>query len=121
MSDDVINAMREQYKLFSKISKQLDQLIEQTAPAGPDYREPLAVFKTYNWASIEAEVIDTDKYGPSAVRWRRQVYTRRAGDGKFGKAIWFSRSIGKQDGENVYVRLITFKGDGKFEAEPVNF
>lgn len=113
--------MNENTKLLQTISRQLERLIIQTAPLGPDYRRPLAMFKDFDWSSVGAEVVARDSHGVSSVQWNGHQFTRRSGDGKFGKAIWFSRSIGKQEGENQYARLIAFKGDGKVEAEPVPF
>lgn len=120
--EQIIHQMTRTNELLSVISQQLERLIAQTAPVGPDYRVPLAGFKNFDWTNIGAEVVASDQYGVSAVTWNGYLFKRRSGDGKYGQAIWFSRAVGKSsEGETDYVRLISFKGNGKVEAEPVPF
>lgn len=121
MSEKMVELLERQIKGLALVAKKLDQLIEQTAPVSPDYRAALVAFKDFDWGAMGAEVVQADNQGPVAVRWNGHVFVRRAGDGKFGKAIWFSRCTGKEGGENVYARLVTFKGDGRYEAEKVPF
>lgn len=121
MSDKHTELLEQQIRGLALLAKKLDQLIEYCAPISPDYRAALDEFARFDWGQIGAEVVASDKQGPTAVKWNRQVFTRRAGDGKFGKAIWFSRCVGKESGENVYARLITFKGNGQVEAEKIPF
>ena len=120
-NEALVELLERQIKGLAHLAKQLDRLIEYTAPVSPDYKASLSEFAGFNWAEIGAEVIQSDNQGPVAVRWNRQDFVRRAGDGKFGKAIWFSRCVGKEGGENVYARLVTFKGDGSYAAERVAF
>jgi hypothetical protein len=103
------------YTLIKTLCNRLDAIASQTPP---DWKLPLAYYK-YNWsAKVGATVIDSDGHGPSQVSWAGHTYTRRSGAGKYGAAIWFSRSIGKDDnGETEYGRLITFKDQAP--AEPL--
>lgn len=121
MSEKLEELMERQIKGLGLVAKKLDRLIEQTAPVSPDYRAALDAFGQFDWAAMGAEVRQADNQGPVAVEWNGHVFVRRAGNGKFGQAIWFSRCTGKEGGENVYARLITFKGDGRYEAEPIPF
>ncbi len=120
-TDEVLANMKTQNMLLATVIKRLDLLIKYSAPISPNYQYPLRDFRDFDWASIDAEPLDRDAWGVSGVKWNGQIFTRRSGSGKFGKAIWFSRSLGERDGKNTYARLATFKGDGSIEAEPVNF
>ena len=76
----------------------------------PDYQYDLSAFPNFDWDMIGAAVTQSDRYGAAAVTWGGHTYIRRSPQNKFGEAIWFSRCTGKGDnGDNVYVRLITFK------------
>lgn len=103
------------YSLVKTLCNRLDAIASQHPP---DWKLPLAYYKALWCERIGATVIDGDEHGPSQVMWSGHIYTRRAGSGKYGVAIWFSRSIGKDDnGETEYGRLITFKDQAP--AEPL--
>lgn len=77
---------------------------------GPNYRRSLKAYPKFDFASIGAEVVASDKVGATIVMWGGHVWKRRFGTGKFGDAIWFSRSAGKDDdGENEYHCLVKFQ------------
>lgn len=120
-TDEVLGQLKAQNALLMAIAKQMEILIEYSAPLSPNYQYPLKAFYGFNWGSIGAEPLGKDKYGVNGVRWNGQVFTRRSKGGKFGDAIWFSRSLGERDGKTAYARLVTFKGDGTVEAEPIPF
>lgn len=85
----------------------------------PNYQYDLSAFPNFNWDAIGASVTDRDRYGAAAVTYCGHTYIRRSPQNKFGEAIWFSRCTGKGDqGENVYLRLITFKRRD-LKAEPL--
>jgi hypothetical protein len=72
----------------------------------------------FDWSSIGAGVLKEDEDGVSSVEWNGQVFTRRSPNNRFDAAIWFSRCVGKDsDGNNRYVRLISFKVAS--DAEPI--
>lgn len=107
-----------QGRLLARISDTLDQIASNTAPASPNYRKPYADYPGFDWTTLGAVVTATDGDGAAAVEWNGYDYTRRAGTGKYGRAIWFSRPTGKDaEGNNTYVRLVTFKD--YTEAEPL--
>ena len=94
-------------------------MARNTSAPAPNMRKALGAFATFDWAAAGIDVIETDESGPSLVEWQGKPFTRRAGSGKFGESIWFSRSIGKdEDGTNQYERLITFKDYSAAEAVP---
>ena len=87
----------------------------------PNWRRPLAAYRNGWVAQINGSVVSSDAHGPTVVAWMGHCYTRRAGENKkFGAAIWFSRSVGKNEaGETNYVRLITFSDGATPTAEPL--
>lgn len=122
MSDyqsEVLKQMTSQTELLGMILQRLERLEWLVAPAGPNYVQPLAAYASFDWASIGAEVTGQDRQGVSRVDWFGRTFTRRAGDGKFGQAIWFSRYTGEtESGQKTYARLVTFKDYGEAEAMP---
>ena len=87
--------------------------------AAPCYTRSLAEFSNFDWASIGASVIQSDSSGATIVRWVNHDYVRRSPANKFGEAIWFSRSVGRDEqGNTAYERLITFKRLPAAEAIP---
>lgn len=112
------NLLVAQARILTRISDTLDLIAANTAPAAPNFRKPFDDFAHFDWTTIGAVVTATDDDGVSAVEWNGYDFTRRAGSGKFGRAIWFSRPTGKDaEGNNTYVRLVTFKD--RSEAEPI--
>lgn len=97
---------------LARIADALEAQATALAPSQPlpDLVRPLADFPTFNWHSIDATVIETDQYGPTLVEYRGKTYKRRSPENKFDAAIWFSRSVGKdEEGQNQYEKFITFK------------
>lgn len=114
--EKLIQLTQAQTAILTTISRQLERMAQASAPASPNYRRRLSEYPQFDWSEIGATVTATDDQGVSEVEWNLHRFTRRAGSGKFGKAIWFSRPTGKDGDETNYARLITFK-DG--DAEPV--
>lgn len=87
----------------------------------PNWRRPLAAYSNDWVQGLGAIEVSRDQHGPSVVYWMGHYYTRRAGENKkFGTAIWFSRSMGKNEaGETNYARLITFADGATPTAEPL--
>lgn len=105
--------------LLGSIAGSLATIERSLLPEAPNYKRPIEDFATFDWDSIGARVVKTDVYGVAQVEHNDQIYTRRAPENKFNEAIWFSRPDGKDaDGNNRYVRLITFRKFG--EAEPIS-
>lgn len=119
MSDyqsEVLEQMKRQVNLLAAAVELLTKIEQASQPTAPNYRRKLGEFARFDWASIGAVPVATDRQGVSEVEWNLHRFTRRAGAGKFGQAIWFSRPTGKDGDETLYARLITFK-DG--DSEPI--
>ena len=104
-----IALMHQQNALMERIAIALERM----APDGgaPNLQKSIEEFKSFNWASIGAKVVQTDQYGPAIVEWGGKQFTRRSPQNKFSAAIWFSRGTGEKDseGRTIYERLISFK------------
>lgn len=99
------------------IDASLRQMVLVSSPA-PNYQRQLNEYQNFDWGSIGAMILKQDEDGVSAVEWNGQVFVRRSPNNKYDAAIWFSRCTGKDaDGNNRYVRLISFKAVN--EAEPI--
>jgi hypothetical protein len=87
--------------------------------ASPNYEVCLTQFKSFDWGAIEAKVEQEDRDGVATVLWRGHRYVRRSAANKFEPAIWFSRSIGRDEEGNVqYAKLVTFRLRPKAEPLP---
>ena len=105
--------------LLARIAAALERLAVNT-PA-PNYKRGLTAYRTFDFARLGIRVVKSDTDGPSALEWNNHYFTRRAGKGKFGVAVWFSRPIGKGEGEDEelrFERLITFKDYSEAESLP---
>ncbi len=95
---------------LDKLCQLVAQIAANLKPKAPNYRHPITAYWTFDWPTIGAMPVASDQQGVSAVQWAGYTWMRRSSGGKFGKAIWFSRSDGKdEEGNNNYLRLITFK------------
>ncbi len=105
--------------LLARIAAALERLAVNTPP--PNYKRGLAAYRTFDFARLGIRVVKSDADGPSVLEWNNHYFTRRAGKGKFGVAVWFSRPIGKGEGEDEelrFERLITFKDYSEAESLP---
>ncbi len=102
---------------LQEIESHLRQIAISSNPA-PNYQRALNEYPGFDWSSIGATVIKEDVDGAAVIEWNGQQFIRRSADNKFDAALWFSRCVGKDaDGNNKYVRLITFKATTG--AEPI--
>ncbi len=103
---------------LERIADSIQHLVPAST-AAPNLTAPLESFAQFDWASIAAIVERSDQYGAAIVSWRGLQFVRRSPSNKFGEAIWFSKSVGKDDnGDHRYERLITFKPLSKVEPVP---
>jgi hypothetical protein len=105
--------------LLARIAAALERLAVNT-PA-PNYKRGLPAYQTFDFARLGIRVVKTDADGASVLEWNSHYFTRRAGKGKFGVAVWFSRPVGKGEGEDEecrFERLITFKDYSEAESLP---
>jgi len=105
--------------ILERIAAALETLARAGAPAEPNYVKPLAEYRAFDWSSIEATVVQQDADGPTHLEWGGFLWTRRSPANKFDPAIWYSRAHGKDaDGNNQYLRLISFKPLGDADRVP---
>lgn len=77
-----------------------------------NWKRLLTEYKTFNWESIGAIIIEADEHGPTVVEWNMHRYQRRSPENKYGADIWYSRAAGRDESGDInYIRLITFTGD----------
>lgn len=107
--DQWIGLMQRQNALLERIATSLERM----APDGgaPNIQKNIEEFRSFDWGSIGAKVVQSDSHGPATVEHGGKIYTRRSPQNKYDAAIWFSRSTGEKDGEGrtIYERLISFK------------
>lgn len=105
-------------KQLIRIADALERLASGGKSWAPNYTRRLEEYSNFDWENIGAVIEASDSSGATHVNWEGQTFIRRTGPDKFGQAIWFSRSVGKDDeGNTQYVRLITFRKIS--EAEPL--
>ena len=70
--------------------ERIAEAVERLAPAStaaPNYTYPLESFSSFDWASINATVVQSDQYGAAIVSWKGQQFVRRSPSNKFDPAI----------------------------------
>lgn len=92
--------LQQQSEILSRLKK-----LEATRPSRRYTSRPLAEYKSFDWTSIGAEILERDEDGVSSIQIGLDIYTRRAPQNKFKPAIWFARYIG----EGKYERAIVFE------------
>ncbi|MBE9157880.1 hypothetical protein IQ265_13750 [Nodosilinea sp. LEGE 06152] len=108
------------YAELTRTLKNIELALMATAAANPpNWKRPLASYKNGWVKAIGGYEVARDQHGPTKVFWMGHHYTRRAGQNKkYGAAIWFSRAMGKGEGDTVaYGRLITFAADADADAD----
>ena len=104
------------FKMLKRIGQQNNLLFTLAGlafPEGPGFKYPLAEWREFNWASINAEVVERDADGVALVRWGGDLYARRSEASIKGKDIWYSRAIAREGNTNVYATLAKFSHDFK--------
>ena len=110
---------------YERALRALDRIadaLERLAPLPPipSYQFPIEAFSTFDWKSIGAVVEQCDSSGATVICRNGLYFTRRSPANKFGEAIWFSRSVGKdENGQINYERLITFRPIANNQVEPL--
>jgi hypothetical protein len=105
-TDTLTEILRE----LRRIAGAIERLSNDGKPVEPNFRRPISEFRNFDWDSIDASVVQSDKDGPTHVECGGALWMRRSPANKFAPAIWFSRACGKNaEGENEYLRLITFE------------
>ena len=112
--DQLVRLHQQQLEMLTRIAESLEN-----QKGTPNYQIQLAEFGGFDWSGIGATVEQRDRDGVASVVWRGKRYVRRSVANKFQPAIWFSRSLGKdEEGNSRYERLITFKELANAEPLP---
>lgn len=97
-------------KQLTRIADALERLASGGKPSAPNHVRPIEAYAGFDFAEIGAEIVHSDKDGPTHLAWGGLIFTRRSPTNKFEPVIWYSAPAGKdENGEVMYVRLITFK------------
>ena len=96
------------FKLLERIANALERMAPSNSSA-PNLVYDLSQYEHFDWEAIGATVAVVDEGGPALVTWGGNTFKRRSPNNKYGAAIFYSRCVGKENGENIYERLITFK------------
>jgi hypothetical protein len=101
--------------LLTVLGRIADALERQNAAAAEAAADDTLTFtisdyKTFDWSSIGATVVQRDADGVSLIRAANGKLAKRRSNDKFGTEIWFSYSTGKSaDGTPQYQRVIEFR------------
>lgn len=102
----------------TRIADALDIIARAGAPVEPGYIKPIGEYAGFDWTTIGATVVSSDKDGPTHLEHSGFVWTRRSPANKYSPAVWFSRANGKDaDGNTKYLKLITFREIS--DADPI--
>ncbi|GAB4519965.1 MAG: hypothetical protein Kow0047_31200 [Anaerolineae bacterium] len=123
---DLENLLGSILTVLVRIAEAIEALEAAPAQQAPVQQEecpnldlPLELYPTFDWSSIGAEVIASDKHGPTMVRWSGRVYKRRSPLNKYGEVIIFSRATGVgEDGKQQYERLVRFRRQAQPDPLP---
>ena len=119
MNDNTSTILEIIAQQLGRIADALEEIALANAPKAPNYVRSITEYQTFDWSGLGAEVVKKDKFGVAQVQWGGYLWTRRSPQNKFGEAIWFSRTEGKDtEGKIRYARLITFKKPGEVEPVP---
>jgi hypothetical protein len=101
--------------LLTVLGRIADALERQNAAAAEAAADDTLTFtigdyKTFDWSSIGATVVQRDADGVSLIRAANGKLAKRRSNDRFGTEIWFSYSTGKSaDGTPQYQRVIEFR------------
>ncbi|NJR71148.1 MAG: hypothetical protein HC771_22815 [Synechococcales cyanobacterium CRU_2_2] len=110
-------------ELLEELNQGVRSLISAADAQKPfrTHYKSIEAFASFDWASIGAVVVATDGDGPTVVEFQGEVFKRRSPQNKFDPAVWYSRSLGKDDaGTQQYQKLVVFKDLGGDAVDPIN-
>ena len=80
----------------------------QAMQKSPNFKRKLQEYPSFDWASIQARVVSSDKHGAKGVMWAGREFHRRTHE-TFDEGIWFSVFREKVGEKRFYDRLISFE------------
>lgn len=106
-----LQLQRQQLAALNRIAVALEQIAQgnPNAPRPPKFIRAIQQFPQFDWASIGAAALNSDRHGATVVRYEGKEYRRRAKD----EDIWYNRQIAQVEGPDgrakpVYEVLIRF-------------
>ncbi len=121
--NDLLNQAR--YEALVRAIRHLAVLLQIAQERRPPHSQlapnqvcHLALFPTFRWDLIGADVIEADRLGPTEVAWGGRIFVRRLPVRLYTWSIWYSRQLEGRDsrGRLRFERLITFRTDGRDPA-----
>lgn len=93
---------------FERVARAIEAARE--AQADETLQFALGDYRTFDWSSIGASVVQSDDDGVSMIRAANGKLAKRRSNDKFGTEIWFSYADGKDEkGENRYRKVVEFR------------
>ena len=111
----------QQLHAMNRIAAALEQLAQgdPNAPKPAKYIRSIKEFPDFDWSSINATVIKSDRFGAAIVQYDGKEYGRKSKD----EDIWFNRKAGQMQDANgqtkpVYEVLIRFGRSSRVKSIP---
>ena len=103
---------------MSYVGRMADALERLSAPdqSRPKHVKPLSDYAEFNWDTIGASIIKSDRYGAAVIECGGQLYYRRS-KSDFGEDVWYSYGLGADEqGKKRYATLIKFTQPPKIKG-----
>jgi len=114
----ILTAMSDQTAAMNRMADAVAGILTHLDPkqagkfAAPDFKRPLASYATFDWASIDATVTQSDRHGATEVEYNGAVFRRYRSndDDPKGVDIRFRRVVSgtPQDKNMVWASLVKF-------------
>ena len=105
-------------QLLSHVGRMADALERLSAPdqSRPKHVKPLSDYAEFNWDTIGASIIKSDRCGAAVIEHGGQLYYRRS-KSDFGEDVWYSYGLGADEqGKKRYATLIKFTQPPKIKG-----
>jgi len=116
-----INTEEIEAERWNRLLSSLERIAAALEMQVPDmiHKRRIQDYDGFDFATIGAEVVDSDQYGATQILYRGKIYKRRSGKEDYGVAVWFSRSLGSNQWETAikFVPVTESKPLGKAEIE----
>ena len=111
----------QQLNTLNRIADALEKLAQgdPNAPKPPKFIRSIKEFPDFDWSSINATVVNSDRSGVAIVQYEGKEYGRKSKD----EDIWFNRKVGQKQDSNgqtkpTYEVLIRFGRSARVKSIP---
>ena len=110
----------QQLNTLNRIADALEKLAQgdPNAPKPPKFIRSIKEFPDFDWPSINATIVKSDRSGAAIVQYEGKEYARKAKD----EDIWFNRKIGQRETNGqtkpTYEVLIRFGRSARVKSIP---